>query len=70
MTWCNVELEKINDTSYRLSYVNSNGQEVNLKSPAFNIIDKQNIKRYCAENKIKHINRFSYHIKLNRFVTV
>lgn len=42
ITWCNVELEKINDTSYRLSYVNSNGQKVNLKGPAFNIIDKQN----------------------------
>lgn len=41
LTWCNVELEKINDTSYRLSYMNRNGQIVNLKNLSFNIIDKK-----------------------------
>ena len=39
ITWCNVEVEKLGGGDYRLSYVNKDGQILNLKNATFIIKD-------------------------------
>ncbi len=39
-TWCNVELTKINSTTYKLCYINSEKQHVELQDIAFDIYNK------------------------------
>lgn len=41
MTWCNVEVEKLDGGNYKLCYVNKDGQILNLTNATFNIKDRR-----------------------------